>query len=156
MGFYKGTMITAVASGTTSRLTGGKFANGAVTGAFVHMFNTYGTDPINKLAYGDPKEMAEASRTVATWSGRLSAILSMMKNIYASVGAKILSGVAAYSTYNAHLLDLEAGTFQKEGLIIDTITTFTTYCENPIAEEIYDEVFTNSAPYLFDYGKSEK
>jgi len=39
MGFYKGTMIMAVASGTTSRLTGGKFANGAVTGAFVHMFN---------------------------------------------------------------------------------------------------------------------
>ena len=39
MGFYKGTAIMAVASGTTSRLTGGKFANGAVTGAFIQMFN---------------------------------------------------------------------------------------------------------------------
>ena len=39
MGVFKGTMITATVSGTTSNLTGGKFANGAVTGAFVHMFN---------------------------------------------------------------------------------------------------------------------
>jgi len=39
MGFYKGTAIMATISGTTSELTGGKFANGAVTGAFVHMFN---------------------------------------------------------------------------------------------------------------------
>ena len=35
-------MITATVSGTTSNLTGGMFANGAVTGAFVHMFNAMG------------------------------------------------------------------------------------------------------------------
>lgn len=34
-----GTMVTAVVSGTVSSITGGKFANGAVTGAFVHLFN---------------------------------------------------------------------------------------------------------------------
>lgn len=30
----------AVVSGTVSHITGGKFANGAVTGAFVHLFNS--------------------------------------------------------------------------------------------------------------------
>jgi len=35
----KGTAITAAVSGTISEITGGKFANGAVTGAFIHLFN---------------------------------------------------------------------------------------------------------------------
>ncbi len=38
-----GTMATAVLSGTTSVITGGKFSNGAMTGAFVHMFNSLGS-----------------------------------------------------------------------------------------------------------------
>jgi hypothetical protein len=33
------TLIMATVGGTVSQLTGGKFANGAVTGAFVHLFN---------------------------------------------------------------------------------------------------------------------
>ena len=33
------TFIMAVVGGTTSELTGGKFANGAVTGAFIYLFN---------------------------------------------------------------------------------------------------------------------
>ena len=32
-------MATAAVSGTVSQHTGGKFANGAITGAFIHMFN---------------------------------------------------------------------------------------------------------------------
>jgi hypothetical protein len=36
------TMIMAVVGGTVSELTGGKFANGAVSGAFVHLFNAEG------------------------------------------------------------------------------------------------------------------
>ena len=34
------TAIMAVVSGTVSQITGGKFSNGAVTGAFIHLFNT--------------------------------------------------------------------------------------------------------------------
>jgi hypothetical protein len=40
-GFWGGTMATATVSGTVSQQTGGKFANGAMTGAFIHMFNAY-------------------------------------------------------------------------------------------------------------------
>ncbi len=38
-GFTARTSIAAVVGGTASELGGGKFANGAVSGAFVHMFN---------------------------------------------------------------------------------------------------------------------
>ncbi len=38
-GFAGRTLIMATVSGTVSKATGGKFANGAMTGAFVHMFN---------------------------------------------------------------------------------------------------------------------
>ncbi|NOR58119.1 MAG: hypothetical protein GQ474_06325 [Sulfurimonas sp.] len=41
-GFEGRTAIMAIIGGTTSALSGGKFANGAVTGAFVHMFNAEG------------------------------------------------------------------------------------------------------------------
>ena len=39
-GFFGGTMATAAVSGTVSQHTSGKFANGAITGAFIHMFNS--------------------------------------------------------------------------------------------------------------------
>ena len=51
MGFYKGTAIMATISGTTSELTGGKFANGAVTGAFVHMFNSWADKMAESVAF---------------------------------------------------------------------------------------------------------
>jgi len=38
-GFTLRTAIAAIAGGTASEIGGGKFANGAVSGAFVHMFN---------------------------------------------------------------------------------------------------------------------
>ncbi len=38
-GFGLRTSIAAVVGGTASEIGGGKFSNGAVTGAFVHMFN---------------------------------------------------------------------------------------------------------------------
>lgn len=51
-GFAGRTMIMAVVGGTASQLGGGKFANGAVSGAFVHMFNAEWED---KQAKGTPK-----------------------------------------------------------------------------------------------------
>jgi RHS repeat-associated protein len=42
-GFAGGTAATAMVSGTVSSATGGKFANGAMTGAFIHMYNGWGS-----------------------------------------------------------------------------------------------------------------
>ncbi|XPV69718.1 MAG: hypothetical protein ACNI25_03905 [Halarcobacter sp.] len=47
-GVEKGTMFTSLVSGTVSEISGGKFANGAVTGAFVHLFNAEGGTIIKK------------------------------------------------------------------------------------------------------------
>ena len=41
-GFTLRTSIASVVGGTASKLSGGKFSNGAVSGAFVHMFNAEG------------------------------------------------------------------------------------------------------------------
>ena len=38
-GFVGRTMIMAIVGGTAAAIGGGKFANGAISGAFVHMFN---------------------------------------------------------------------------------------------------------------------
>ena len=38
-GFSLRTTVAAIVGGTASALGGGKFSNGAVSGAFVHMFN---------------------------------------------------------------------------------------------------------------------
>jgi hypothetical protein len=48
------TMIMAVVGGTVSELTGGKFANGAVSGAFVHLFNAEGV--LKRLTYAKAHE----------------------------------------------------------------------------------------------------
>ncbi len=50
------TTIMAVVSGTVSEATCGKFANGAVSGAFIHMFNDYSDRLANRVAFGDRKE----------------------------------------------------------------------------------------------------
>jgi len=61
----KGTAITAAVSGTISEITGGKFANGAVTGAFIHLFNNMAEqfvdyrDP-NKVAFGNGSPVLRA------------------------------------------------------------------------------------------------
>jgi len=41
-GFLGRTSISAIVGGTASKIGGGKFSNGAVSGAFVHMFNAEG------------------------------------------------------------------------------------------------------------------
>jgi hypothetical protein len=40
----------AMVGGTTSQITGGKFANGAITGAFVHLFNAEMKKALNTVS----------------------------------------------------------------------------------------------------------
>ncbi len=63
-GFFGGTMATAISAGTVSELTGGKFANGAISGAFIHMFNDYSDRLANRVAFGDRKPKTAADRIV--------------------------------------------------------------------------------------------
>jgi len=67
----KGTAITATVSGTISKITGGKFANGAVTGAFIHLFNSMADPRLNGKGVPDSmggdssKDFIDARKLVA-------------------------------------------------------------------------------------------
>ena len=45
---YSRTAIMAIVGGSTSTLTGGKFANGAMSGTFIYLYNELGSMIINK------------------------------------------------------------------------------------------------------------
>jgi hypothetical protein len=62
------TMIMAVVGGTVSELTGGKFANGAVGGAFVHLFNakaSFRNKMIKMLGLEKVKDIADRAAKIA-------------------------------------------------------------------------------------------
>lgn len=58
------TAVMAVVGGATSEITGGKFANGAITGAFVHLFNheNLGAKIMKDSKYYDEEHMEEAGK----------------------------------------------------------------------------------------------
>jgi len=45
------TFVMAMVGGATSEITGGKFANGAISGAFVHLFNSEAIDISSRGQY---------------------------------------------------------------------------------------------------------
>ena len=108
-GIKEGTFVNAVVGGTTSELTGGKFANGAVTGAFVHLFNSWGGDPIMKRALGDPNDKFDFFKD--TIAGR---VLSGIGSTFYKIGIgldKSLSSLEGniYTTYKNNPLGLKMG-----------------------------------------------
>jgi hypothetical protein len=61
------TMIMAVVGGTVSELTGGKFANGAVSGAFVHLFNAEGYTKVGKYFVKNKTEVHNGGKEHVHW-----------------------------------------------------------------------------------------
>ncbi len=45
-------MVATAVGGTVSRITGGKFANGAITAALVHLYNAEGGPPETNSSLG--------------------------------------------------------------------------------------------------------
>ena len=83
------TAIMAIVGGTTSELSGGKFANSAVTGAFVHLFNAEGDRAdyaMKKSLYGeqrlyDRQKNAEKMSNASSYGGKVIAAYGIrMKN----------------------------------------------------------------------------
>jgi len=58
-GFFGRTSIAAIVGGTASALGGGKFSNGAISGAFVHMFNAEARQYLKSLSV---RQMAQVSK----------------------------------------------------------------------------------------------
>ena len=81
-GIYGRTAIMAGVGGTTSWITGGKFANGAESGAFVHLFNAEGMTLSKGISY-----VANSVQLVAggflSWTG-VGAVLGVPMMAHAS------------------------------------------------------------------------
>ncbi len=68
------TAIMAIVGGTTSEISGGKFANGAVTAAFVHLYNAenFGQKVMNKLTQGYYEVKGAYNNLTSTPIGRIA------------------------------------------------------------------------------------
>ncbi|TXH72463.1 MAG: RHS repeat-associated core domain-containing protein [Thiothrix sp.] len=76
------TMVAAVVGGTISQITGGKFANGAMTAAFVHLFNAEG----KRLSKGEAKRAANAlDEREGYWAGVKEGLVSIGKGLSKSI-----------------------------------------------------------------------
>jgi len=63
-GFTLRTTISGIVGGTASELGGGKFANGAISGAFVHMFNAEMHKYIRSLSVRQIAQVAKFKRYI--------------------------------------------------------------------------------------------
>ncbi len=112
------TLIMATVGGTVSSITGGKFANGAVSGAFVHLFNDeYERLFYEKRAFGDPVQKAKASEDAANVFGFISAFASN------PTIKTLATGGSAICTVNKHFLLLEGGKFEPSDALLDGVMT---------------------------------
>ena len=101
VGFILRTTIASITSGLISKKTGGKFANGAISSAFQHMFN----DEMSNEKLFDYEE----------WAKRVDPPLEDSSFMFIPTG-KILSRfkVDWYSSRNGRILGLR---YKSEGLI---------------------------------------
>lgn len=63
-GVGKGIIFTVLVAGTTSSISGGKFGNGAMTGAFVHLFNTLASVIASGISKQGTKKVLEENLAV--------------------------------------------------------------------------------------------
>jgi len=94
-GFTLRTSIASVVGGTASKLGGGKFSNGAVSGAFVHMFNAEGLKTLKKFIEGISHPASEvAISSGAQKSLKMTTINPRGANIMGDMVGGALAGAA--------------------------------------------------------------
>ena len=125
------TTMMAVVSGTVSEATGGKFANGAVSGAFVHLFNAEGT---RLVAYtkGNNVGLKEEKYTYTSNAERFGKVVDSMGvtresfqaglrnagSIALAVGGGFVSGGTAWGVWGAGVA-LDGYSVYESGNILD-------------------------------------
>ena len=106
-GFTLRTTIAGVVGGTASEIGGGKFSNGAVSGAFVHMFNAEGV--LKKLTFAKAREHyienTGKQLSVLASSVDLSKVkISDFKYIGHEIGVQLFFHGDEYSSFNDALV----------------------------------------------------
>ncbi len=96
---------SAAVGATTGETT--DVISSSVAGTVAVVNNTMGNDPIMKIAYGDPKEMADASEKAALFFD--GATIALIRSKYGVILAPFTEAASLGLTTNKHLLLLEAG-----------------------------------------------
>lgn len=84
-GFTMRTTIASIVGGTASELGGGKFSNGAVSGAFVHMFNAEGV--LKKLTFSEAREhyIENSGKQLSVLASSVD-LSKVNRNIFSGIG----------------------------------------------------------------------
>ncbi|MGA1939474.1 hypothetical protein [Arcobacter sp. YIC-310] len=115
------TSIAAVVGGTVSQNTGGKFANGAVSGAFTHMFNAEMAKSLNQKELEIMRKKAEANalsmdKSVSSWRTHykvrsdLNEINEVLESNIGKINNVGIAGASIGANYGK--------SFGKEGVIL--------------------------------------
>ena len=126
--FFIGTIHTALLGGTASKLSGGKFANGAESAAFVHMFNALNRGiqkAFDNNVYPKGKKYGDGYKEVI--KGTINGAIST-KNV-----AGVLRGGAESAITNIDTVSLDIKTtieipiYMTEQFVEDTADTMIDY-----------------------------
>lgn len=131
--FYVSTIQTAILGGAVSEISGGKFSNGAMSAAFVHMFNALNkgiNKALNKHKYAKGKQYGDGFKEVA--KGTINGAIAI-KNAAGALRGAVESTISNIDTVS-----------------LDVITTV----EVPIY--MAEELLENTAETIIDYEKSIK
>jgi len=141
-----------IVGGTASALGGGKFSNGAMSGAFTHMFNAEAGHYAMKIAMGTTREglkvKQKASEDVAMVTGVASAIAYSSKNPMHKVLGKALAVLSGAAAVNSHMIASDAGNFNPNLFAVEMLTIITHYPTTPLIDVVYDEVFVRGTDFL--------
>ncbi len=99
-GFTLRTTIAGVVGGTASEIGGGKFANGAVSGAFVHMFNAENIGALGNAIRHRLDSIFEKRMFTRYWLGRGDYTLTSSEFKDITNGLNLKEGANQVSFYN--------------------------------------------------------
>ncbi|HHS93606.1 MAG TPA: hypothetical protein ENK82_09695 [Campylobacterales bacterium] len=147
-GFVGRTAIMSVVGGTASKLGGGKFSNGAVSGAFVHMFNSEAGGHGAKRKY-DPKvhkKHAEMYDSLAKNTGRLGVVVYTVNKRYGA----LLIGLSGIFDGLKHSNLYLAGSPDPGGAMVDFAIPLIMMpiSQGPVGGEVVSQALEEGINYL--------
>lgn len=147
-GFTLRTSIASIVGGTASKLGGGKFSNGAVSGAFIHMFNAEAGGHGAKRKYDREvhKKHAEIYDSLAKNTGKLGVVVYRMNKRYGT----LLLGLSATFDGLKHSNLYLAGTPDPGGAMVDFAVPLIMMpiTKGPVGGEVTSQALEEGINYL--------
>jgi hypothetical protein len=110
-GRYEGAVVTATLSGVAAEATGGDFAQGALTGAIIHLYNATAEEAAMSNTGGFPANLKDEEVEINNLNYKLEKAASVITNLFLDSGKGIPlvtsgnDGVAWRNETSSHLSD---------------------------------------------------